>query len=359
MNDKELRKAWQECPVIPICAGLIVVICRPHKILKHLKSFCTLLLLAFAAALPAAFAQPVHSNTPWPTKPVRAIVPFAPGGGTDVVARFIAPKLAEEFGQQFIIDNRPGAGGSIGVEMVVRAQPDGYTILIGASSYTSNAALYKLAYDPIKGFAPVSLITRGPFVVTVHPSLKVTTLKELLELARAKPNAITYGTSGTGSVPHLAIEGFQQMAKINMTHAPYKGDGPAIVDLLGGHIQFYYGGPLVISAHLASGKLRGLAVTTEKRSGLFPDLPAVSETLPGYSALTWFGLWVPLGTPPDIIARLNQALGRALKQPDVQERLRANGMESGYGTPAAFSQFIAEEIARYSRIVKAGNIRVE
>lgn len=318
---------------------------------RRLTTLCTALIAANAATA----AQPAK----WPDKPVRAIVPFAPGGGTDVVARFIAPKLAEEFGQQFIIDNRPGAGGSIGVEMVVRANPDGYTILIGASSYTSNAALYKLAYDPIKGFAPVSLITRGPFVVTVHPSLKVSALKELLDLARAKPNTITFGTSGPGSVPHLAIEGFQQMAKIKMTHAPYKGDGPAIVDLLGGHIQFYFGGPLVISGHLASGKLRGLAVTTEKRSTLFPDLPAVSETLPGYSALTWFGLWVPLGTPQDIITRLNQALGRALKQPDIQERLRANGMESGHGTPAAFSQFIAEEIARYSRIVKAGNIRLE
>lgn len=312
-----------------------------------------------AGALLAAPILPRAQPSKWPDKPVRAIVPFAPGGGTDVVARFIAPKLAEEFGQQFIIDNRPGAGGSIGVEMVVRAQPDGYTILIGASSYTSNAALYKLGYDPIKGFAPVSLITRGPFVVTVHPSVRAASLKEFLELARAKPNAITYGTSGTGSVPHLAIEGFRQMAKIDMTHAPYKGDAPAITDLLGGHIQFYFGGPLVISAHLASGKLRGLAVTTEKRSALFPDLPAVSETLPGYSALTWFGLWVPLGTPATIIERLNQALGRALKQPDIQERLRANGMESGHGTPAAFNQFIVEEIARYSRIVKAGNIRVE
>jgi tripartite-type tricarboxylate transporter receptor subunit TctC len=335
------------------------VVCHPHETLMHLKSFCTLLLLALVTALPTAHAQPTNSTNPWPNKPVRVIVPFAPGGGTDVVARFIAPKLAEEFGQQFIIDNRPGAGGSIGVDLVVRANPDGYTILIGASSYTSNAALYKLSYDPIKGFTPVSLITRGPFVVTVHPSLKVGALKELLDLAQAKPNAITYGTSGPGSVPHLAIEGFQQMAKIKMTHAPYKGDGPAIIDLLGGHIQFYYGGPLVISGHINSGKLRGLAVTTEKRSYLFPDLPAVAETLPGYSAMTWFGLWVPLGTPQDIVTRLNQALGRALKQPDIQERLRANGMESGYGTPAAFSQFIAEEIAKYSRIVKAGNIRVE
>lgn len=314
-----------------------------------------LLLVASIAATCTTQAQP----SKWPEKPVRAIVPFAPGGGTDVVARFIAPKLAEEFGQQFIIDNRPGAGGSIGVEMVVRAVPDGYTILIGASSYTSNAALYKLPYDPIKGFTAVTLITRGPFVLVVHPSVKAANLKEFLDLARAKPNAINFGTSGTGSVPHLAIEGFKQMAKIDMSHTPYKGDGPAIVDLLGGHIQLYFGGPLVISGHVATGKVRALAVTTEKRTPILPELPAIAETLPGYSAMTWFGLWVPLGTPQTIVTRLNQAVGRALKQPDVQDRLRANGMESGHGTQDAFNQFIVEEINKYTRIVKAGNIRVE
>jgi len=295
----------------------------------------------------------------WPAKSVRVIVPFAAGGGTDVVARTIAPKFSDEFGQQFIIDNRAGAGGSIGVEMVVRANPDGYTILIGASSYTSNAALYKLSYDPIKGFAPVSLITRGPFIVCLHPSVKATNLKTFIDLARAKPGSITFGSSGTGSVPHLAIEMFRQMAKVDMTHAPYKGDAPAIADLLGGHIQFYYGGPLVVASHIAAGKLRGIAVTTDKRSSLMPELPALSEALPGYSATTWFGLWVPLGTPQDVISRLNQALGRALKQPDVQERLRSTGMVAGHSTPEQFSRFIAEEITKYKKVVRDGNIRVE
>ena len=310
--------------------------------------------LLFTAAN-AAFAQPAK----WPDKPVRAIVPFAPGGATDVVARIVAPRMAEGFGQQFIIDNRAGAGGSIGVEMVVRAHPDGYTILFGASSYASNAALYKLPYDPIKGFAPVSLITRGPFVFAIHPSVKAANLKAFIELARAKPGSLTFGSSGTGSVPHLATEMFRQMAKLEMTHAPYKGDAPAITDLLGGHIQIYFGGPLVLASHINAGKLRGLAVTTETRSPIMGDLPALSELVPGYSATTWFGLWVPLGTPPAIIAQLNQSLGRALKLPDVQERLRANGMESGHNTPEAFNQFVAEEIAKYSRVVKNGNIRVE
>ena len=320
-----------------------------------LKRTQLLLSVALAASVPLAHAQ----TTTWPTKSVRAIVPFAPGGGTDVMARILAPKLSEDFGQQWVIDNRTGAGGSIGVEMVVRANPDGYTILIGASSYASNAALYKLPYDPIKGFAAVSLLARGPFVVSVHPSVKAVNLKEFIDFARAKPGALTFGSSGTGSVPHLATELFRQMAKLEMTHAPYKGDAPAITDLLGGHIQIYFGGALVMASHINAGKLRGLAVTTEKRSPAMSDLPALSEMVPGYSSTTWFGVWVPLGTPKEIVSKLNQAVGRALRLPDVQERLRANGYEPGHNSPEAFNRFIAEEIAKYTKVVQDGKIRVE
>jgi tripartite-type tricarboxylate transporter receptor subunit TctC len=321
----------------------------------RLKTTLLLLSVALAASLPYAQAQ----TTTWPTKSVRSIVPFAPGGGTDVMARILAPKLSETFGQTFVIDNRTGAGGSIGVEMVVRAVPDGYTILIGASSYASNAALYKLPYDPIKGFAPVSMLARGPFVLSVHPSVKANNLKEFIDVARAKPGAMTFGSSGTGSVPHLATELFRQMAKLEMTHAPYKGDAPAITDLLGGHIQIYFGGALVMAPHISAGKLRGLAVTTEKRSPVMGDLPALSEMVPGYSSTTWFGVWVPLGTPKEIVGKLNQAVGRALKHLDVQERLRANAYEPGHNSPEEFSRFIAEEIAKYTKVVKDGNIRVE
>ena len=320
-----------------------------------MKTTRALLLLALAAALPAAHAQ----STKWPDKPVRAIVPFAPGGASDVVARILSPKFAEEFGQSFIVDNRAGAGGSIGVEMVVRATPDGYTILIGASSYTSNAALYKLSYDPLTGIAPISLITRGPFVLTVHPTVRANNLKEFIELARAKPGSLSFGSSGTGGVPHLATELFRQMSKTQMTHVPYKGDAPAIVDLLGGQIQFFMGGPLVLQQHINAGKLRGIAVSTEKRSPIFPDLPAIHEALPGYTAMTWFGMWAPLGTPKDVVTRLNQSIGRILKLPDVQERLRANGMEGGHNTPDEYNRFIAQEIAKYTKVVKDGNIRVE
>jgi tripartite-type tricarboxylate transporter receptor subunit TctC len=321
-----------------------------------LETLRTLLLLALTTTLPAAFAQ---SPAKWPDKPVRAIVPFAPGGASDVVARIMSPKLAEEFGQSFVVDNRAGAGGSIGVEMVVRAAADGYTILIGASSYTSNAALYKLSYDPLTGIAPISLITRGPFVLTVHPAVRANSLKEFIELARAKPGSLSFGSSGTGGVPHLATELLRQMSKTQMTHVPYKGDAPAITDLLGGQIQVFMGGPLVVQQHINAGKLRGLAVSTEKRSPIFPDLPAISEQLPGYTAMTWFGMWAPLGTPKEIVSRLNQSIGRILKLPDVQERLRTNGMEAGHNTPEEYNRFIAQEIAKYTKVVKDGNIRVD
>src|ERR1035437_1888458 len=282
-----------------------------------MKGRYTLLLLALATALPIAQAQ----SGKWPDKPVRVVVSFTPGGTADVVARMVAPRLSEEFGQQFIVDNRAGAGGAIGTE-----------ILVGASSYASNAALYKLPYDPITGISPVAVIRRGPFIVTVHPSLKANNIKEFIELARAKPGGLSYGSPGTGSVPHLATEHLLQMTNTNMTHVPYKGDVPAIVDLIGGQIQLYFGGALVSLPQINAGKLRGLAVTTEQRSPVMPDLPAVNELVPGYSAFGWHAMWAPAGTPREIVARLNQSIARILKLPEVQERLRANGVEAAHNT---------------------------
>jgi tripartite-type tricarboxylate transporter receptor subunit TctC len=320
-----------------------------------MKTGRALLLLALAAFLPAAQAQ----TGKWPDKPVRVVVPFAPGGATDVVARIVSPRLSEEFGQQFVVDNRAGAGGAIGAEIAVRATPDGYTILVGASSYASNAALYKLPYDPIEGISPVTLITRGPFIVAVHPSVKANSIKEFIELARAKPGSLTFGSSGTGGVPHLATEHFRQMTNTNMIHVPYKGDAPAIVDLLGGQIHFFFGGPLVLSPHINAGKLRGLAVTSEQRSSVMPDLPAVNELVPGYTAFTWFGMWAPPGTPKEIVAQLNQAIVRILQKPEVLERLRADGMEAAPNSPEEYSRFIARDIAKWNKVVKAGNIKVD
>ena len=310
--------------------------------------------LAFAAAVPAAQSQ----TTKWPDKAVRVIVPFPPGGTTDVVARTFAPKLAEEYGQQFVVDNRGGAGGAIGAEIAVRANPDGYTVVVVTSSYAANGVLYKLPYDPVKGIAPVSMISVLPFILAVHPSVKAGTLKEFIELARTQPGVLNFGSPGTGSTPHLAGELLQQMSKSRLTHVAYKGDSPALTDLLGGQIQTMIATELVLGAQIKAGKVRALASTTAKRPPTLPDLPTIGELVPGYAVDGWAGLWVPAGTPKDIVARLNQSVARILKLPDVQERLRAGGAEPVHSTPEGFARVIANDIATWSKVVKAGGIKL-
>jgi tripartite-type tricarboxylate transporter receptor subunit TctC len=320
-----------------------------------MKTRRALLILALAAALPAAQAQ----TGKWPEKPVRVVVPFPPGGTTDVVARTFAPQLSEEYGQQFIVDNRGGAGGAIGAEIAARANPDGYTIIVVTSSYAANAVLYKLPYDPVKGIAPISMISILPFILIVHPSVKAGNLKEFIELARAKPGVLNFGSPGTGSTPHLAGELFQQMSRTKFVHVAYKGDGPALTDLLGGQIQTLLATELVLGAQIKAGKLRALAVTTAKRSPSMPDLPAIGEVVPGYSVDGWAGMWAPAGTPKEIVSRLNQSVARILKLPEVQERLRAGGAEPVPSTPEGFARAIAQDIATWSKVVKAGNIKVD
>ncbi len=314
-----------------------------------------LLLLALAAALPVAQAQ----TGKWPEKPVRVVVPTGAGSGTDRVARMLAARLSAEFGQQFIVDNRAGASGMIGAEIVVRAIPDGHTLAVSPPSLAFNAALYKLTYDPIKGIAPIAMIGTGPLILAVHPSVKAANLKEFIELARAKPGALTVGSSGTGSNLHLAAELFQQMTKTDMVHVPYKGQAAAIINLLGGQIQLIFGAAQPVVSQIKTGKLRGIAVTSEQRWPAMPDLPAISELLPGYSAGFWYGMWAPAGTPKEIVSRLNQALARFLKQPEVQEGLRTDGVEPAHSTPEEFARVIAREIATWSKVVKDGNIKVD
>ena len=310
---------------------------------------------ALAMSVPDAQAQ----TGKWPDKTVRMIVPLAPGGGTDIVARMFAARLTAEFGQQFIVDNRSGAGGIIGAEIAARATPDGYTIITVPASYAANAALYKLPYDPVKGIAPVSLVTTGPLILIVHPSVQATNLKELIVLARAKPGSIAFGSSGSGSFSHLTAELFRQMAKVDMVHVPYKSAGPALVDLLGGQIQMFFGSGPSSGAHIRAGRLRALGVTTEKRSSALPDLPAIGEVLPGYASDFWFGMWAPAGTPKAIIAQLQQALVHILKQPEVLERLRTDFTQPVGSTPDEFARVIARDIATWSKVVKAGNIKAE
>lgn len=311
-------------------------------------------LLALAAVLPAAQAQPAK----WPDKAVRVIVPFPPGGTTDVVARTFAPKLSEEYGQQFVVDNRGGAGGAIGAEIAARANPDGYTLIVVTSSYAPNAVLYRLPYDPVKGIAPVSMISVLPFILAVHPAVKAGTLKEFIELVRAQPGVLNFGSPGTGSTPHLAGELLQQMSKTRLTHVAYKGDSPALTDLLGGQIQTMIATELLLSAQIKAGKVRALASTTSKRPPTLPDLPTIGELLPGYTVDGWAGLWAPAGTPKEIVTRLNQSVARILKLPEVQERLRAGGAEPVHSSPEGFARVIANDIATWTKVVKAGNIKV-
>ena len=315
---------------------------------------CVLLPLLVAIASPTAHAQP----SKWPDRPVRVVVPYPPGGATDIVARMIAMRLSDDLGQNFVVDNRAGAGGRLGTDLVVQANPDGHTLLVMGSGYAANAALYKLSYDPVKGLSPIATMTTSPLILALTPSVRAANLKEFIALARAKPGTLNLGTAGTGSFGHLTGELFRQLAKIDIVHVPYKGDGPAIVDLLAGQVHFLFASGPALIPHFKTNRLRALGVTTEKRSPVLPDVPAISEVVPGYSVRTWFGMWAPPGTPQAVVLRLNQALARVLAQPEVQERLRTDGMEPSHSTPQAFEREIAREIAKWTTVVRNGNISI-
>lgn len=322
-------------------------------LMKHLFQACAAL-LAFAVA-PPLFAQ----SGRWPEKPVKVVVPFAPGGSTDIIARLLAPRFAEDFGQQFIIDNRPGAGGRIGAEAAARSAPDGYTLAVVPSSYVTNAALYKLSYDAAKGIAPIGQIVGYPVILTVHPSVAANNLKEFIELVRAKPGFLNVGSPGIGSSPHLVAELFQQMTGTRMVNVTYKGDAPALADLVGGQIQVLFVSGAVATPQIKAGKVRALGVSTGKRSPAMPELPAIGEEVPGFSVDIWIGMWAPAGTQREIVGRLNQSLGRFLGLREVQDRLRADGTEPAHSTPEEFARLIERDIAMYSQVVKVGNIRID
>jgi tripartite-type tricarboxylate transporter receptor subunit TctC len=321
---------------------------------------CAAVVWALPSILSAAHAQGTAPAGRWPEKPIRAIVAFAPGGGTDVVARLVAPRMSEDLGQAVVLDNRPGAGGTIGSEVAVRAVPDGYTQLFIPSSYASSAALYKLNFDPIKSITPISMIGIGPLVLLVNQSSKITTMKEFVDFARANPGAVSFGSSGIGGTPHLSGELLQQLTGIRLGHVPYKGDGPAMADLMGGHIQAAFAAGASALPQIRGGKLRGLAVTTEKRAPAAADLAAISETVPGFSSSTWYGLVGPVGLSKEVVTRLSQTMARVLERPEVQERLRADVVEPTPTTTAQeFSRFIETEIALWTRVIKAGNVKID
>jgi tripartite-type tricarboxylate transporter receptor subunit TctC len=315
--------------------------------------------LACIALAVAMLAQTAYAQTPgWPARPVRIIVPFTPGGTTDRIARLYAAHLSKTLGQQFIVDNRAGASGTIGSELIARAQPDGHTLGIVPSSFAINAVLYKLPYHPVTGIAPVGMIVNGSLILTVHPSVPAAGLKEFVALARAKPDYLRYGSTGAGTNLHLAGALFEQMGKLRMVHVPYKGQGPAVLDLVAGEIHLMFSGAGTMMPHIKAGKLRGLAQTMERRSTLLPDLPAVAEMFPGYSADFWTAVLAPRGTPREIVARLNQEIGRFLS-PDMRARLSSDGIQPAHTTPEELGRIIEREIATWGKVVKAANIKAD
>ncbi|MBY0438307.1 MAG: tripartite tricarboxylate transporter substrate binding protein [Burkholderiales bacterium] len=315
------------------------------------------LALSIAAHAPALSAQ--TSAARWPDRPIRVVAAAPPGSPSDIVSRVIGMKLSEDLGQQFIIDNRGGAGGTVASGIIARANPDGYTVGVVSGSYTATPALQKLQYDPVKSITPVGMIADGPMVLAVHPSTRASTLKELISLARTKPGAIAVGSTGSGSLAHLAMEFMQQQTKTSMVHVPFAGAFLAVNGLLGGEVQAVFVSPGPLLPHIKAGKLRALAVTSEQRWNVMPDVPAMSEQLPGFAASVWFGMLAPAGTPRAIVGRLNAAIGRALKDVDVQERLRAIGLEPTAMAPEDFGRLIERDIAMWDKVVRTGNLKVE
>ena len=319
----------------------------------------TMCVFAGLAAFGAATAIAAES---YPAKPIRLVLPYPPGGGSDTIVRPLAQRLSAELGQQVVIDNRGGAGGAIGMEAAARAAPDGYTIVMALTAQLAvNVSLYKkLPYDPVRDFAPITLLATGPYLLAVHPSLPVTSVKELIVLARARPDQITYASSGNGSGGHLAAELLKSMTGIKMLHIPYKGGGPALVDVLAGQVQVLFATYVSSRGHIQAGRLRALAVSTAKRPAAIPDMPTIAEAgVPGYDSGVWYGVLAPAATPPDIIARLNREIVRVLTQPDFHKLLVDQAIDPVGSTPGQLGDFIRTEIAKWAKVVKASGAKLD
>ncbi len=298
---------------------------------------------------------------PYPSRPIRLIVPFAAGGPTDVVARIIAQKLGENMAQQVVVDNRAGATTIIGTEMGAKAAPDGYTLLMIAASHSITPSLYpKLPYNLVRDFAPVTLATAGPFLMVINPSIRADNVAEFVALAKSKPGEFTSGSSGTGSTAHMALELLNYIAGTRIRHVPYKGAPQGLADLLGGQISMYFGGVPGLLPHVKAGKLKGLAVSTRTRSMAAPNIPTIAEAgISGYEVSGWYGIVAPAGTSKSIITRLNAAIVALLQTQDIKEKMAANGAESVASTPEEFRVYVAAEISKWEKVIKASGIKVE
>ena len=310
------------------------------------------------AALALAFDAPAQS---YPSRPVRFVVPFPPGGGNDIVGRIVALRLAESLGQPVVVDNRGGAGGTLGTDIVAKSPPDGHTLLINNISLAVNATLFaKLPYDTLRDLAPVTLVGRQPNLLVVHPSVAAQSVRELLALAKASPRQLNYGSGGIGTASHLATELLKLMAQVDVVHVPYKGLGPALTDLIGGQVQLIISTMASALPHVKSGKLRPLAVTTLRRSSFFPEVPTMDEAgVRGYEFNTWYGLLVPAGTPRPIVERLNKASAAVLGAAAVKEQFAVQGIEAAASSPEQFGAYLKAEVAKWVKVVKATGAQPE
>jgi len=309
-------------------------------------------LAALAAAVPAAHAQK------YPIKPVRLIAPFAPGGGTDILSRVIAVPVSETFGQPVVVDNRPGAGGSVGAEITARAEPDGYTFIMVSSSYSANAAFHKSSFDPVTGIQPVVLVGTTGLVLTVHPSVPAKSVKELIAYAKANPGKMNYSTVGAGSVTHLSHEQLKLLAGINIVHVPYKGGGPALAAVVAGEAQLTMISMVPTIPHLRAGRLRALGVTTPKPMPQMPELPPIGESVPGFEVVHWYGIWGPKGLPPAIVGRWNKEVARVLNSAEMKRQMQGEGLEPGGGPPEEFHKFIRRDVEKWRRVVRDGKLKL-
>jgi len=310
-------------------------------------------------ALLLAFAPLAHAQK-YPDKPVRFIVPFAPGGGSDFIARFMAQKMSAGLGQQVVVENKPGAGGMLGIEQGVKSPPDGYTLTLIASSYTVNPSVYKFTFDPVADITPIIQLSQGPLLVVVNPKLPVKNTRELIALARQKPGQLNFASSGQGSVIHLATELFDSMAGIKMNHIPYKGTGPALTDTIGGQTDVFFSSTATAMPHVKSGKLRAIAVTTAKRIPALPDVPTVAESgVPGYDVVLWHGLIGPKGLPRPIVERISAEAAKALKLRDTADQLQNDGVAPAGGTPEQFGEQIKKEIGIWRKVATHAGVKAE
>jgi tripartite-type tricarboxylate transporter receptor subunit TctC len=326
------------------------------EMMKVARTFCGCALALFASAAPAQ---------DYPHKPIRLVAPFSPGGATDVLARIVGQKLNERLGQPVVIENRVGAGGNIGAELIAKAAPDGYALLMGGVPHAIGASLYtqlsaKLGYDLVKDLAAVAEVASFPSMIVLHPSLPVKSIKELIALAKARPGQLNFGSAGNGSPNHLALELFDTMAGVKMMHIPYKGAGQVVGELIAGQLQLASMGLPVAMPHLQSGKLRAIAVTSAARSPLLADIPTVAEAgLPGFDVTSWYGVFGPAALPRDIVARLNSEIGAAINAPELKERLAALGAEPSRKTPEQFARYVRDEIVKWAKVVRDSGAKLD